>query len=452
MKKPYKRAAFLLGLLCLLAFSGCGQAADQQGDGAYWDEDAAGTQQEDGAYWDEDAAESQQEGGAYRREDAIEAQQRDATTAAGEADDALIVREQIQNPTEAATQGQAEDSAEWIAREQIHSISAGNYAYEQLDAVGKRVYDQMLSAILNYEEKVDLVTTDVEVMKEAYQALNCDYGGLFWVDGYKFTSYQLGDELINLEFSPSYVMDEAEKNVVQGKIDATVDEWLNGISIGDSDYEKAKYVFETLVERVDYVVGSQYNQNIMSVFLYGETVCQGYACATQYLLRQVGIPSLIVSGTANNQAHAWNIVLLDGNYYHMDTTWGNSTYLDTERQEAKYVNYNFLCMTDEEIGETHEVGMGFPLPPCDSMDLNYYVAEGRYFAEWDPDAIGAVLREAWEGDWASVDIKLGDEALYAQVKDYFIDQQKIVEYCPGMEYIYYMEAPDIEVLTVNLMK
>ena len=341
---------------------------------------------------------------------------------------------------------------EFAETEQILSISEGNYAYECLPEEGKKVYDQMLAAILNYQEKVNLATTDKDLMREAYQALNCDYGGLFWVDGYIFTSYTKGDELIGLAFSPNYVMDEETKNQLQKQVDEVVEEWLGGISVQDSDYAKAKYVFETLIENVDYVEGAEDNQNILSVFLNRQTVCQGYACATQYLLRYLGVQSIVISGRANNQAHAWNIVNLDGNFYHMDTTWGNSRYLDTDQQEAKFVNYIFLCMTDEEIAKTHLVEMPFVMPECTAIEDNYYVREGRYFEVWDPDAIGSVFRTAWENGADSIDVKCGDFELYEQLKEYFIREQGIADYCSGIEYVYYMESPEYGVFIVNFNK
>lgn len=364
-----------------------------------------------------------------------------------------------------AAKGQEAAGREWLAeeianlgayagegetgRQQEQRISDGNLAYENLSAEGKIVYDQILAAILSYEKSVRLETADQQLMRESYQALNCDYGSLFWVDGYVFTSFTKGGEVIGLEFSPHYVMEEQEKSRLQTQVDQTAEEWLAGISLRDSDYEKAKYVFETLVERVDYVEGAKDNQNILSVFLHQQTVCQGYACAAQYLLRRLGISSTIISGKANNQSHAWNLVRLDGSYYHMDVTWGNSTYLNTEQEEAKFVNYNFLCMTDEEIFHTHHAEMNFPLPVCDQMGNNYYVKEGRYFETWDPEGIGGVFRDAWEQGLRSIDVKCRDDALYEQLKEYFVRQQRISDYCAGIEYVYYMEAPEYRVFTVN---
>ena len=328
-------------------------------------------------------------------------------------------------------------------------ISDGNYAYECLDETGKEVYDQMLQTILSYEESVELATTDTEVMGKAYEALCADYGGLFWVQGYTFTSYTMGEKVVGLEFAPDYRMEEQQKDAYQQQVDQVVEVWLAGISPQASDYEKARFVFESLIERVDYVEGAPENQTILSVFLYGETVCQGYASATQYLLQRLGIPAAIISGYANGEAHAWNLIALDGVYYYMDTTWGNSTYLDQDSLQEKFVNHNFMCMTERELLLNHQPETSFPLPECNSIEHNYYVQEGRYFDAWDPEAIGSVFREAWESGQPFVSVKFVNEQLYDQMKDYFVHEQRITDYCAGIDTIYYMEAPEFCVFTVN---
>lgn len=55
----------------------------------------------------------------------------------------------------------------------------------------------------------------------------------------------------------------------------------------------------------------------------GRAVCDGYAKSLMYCLNVVGISSQMVTGTAKGQSHAWNIVQLDNNYYHVDLTWAD---------------------------------------------------------------------------------------------------------------------------------
>ena len=183
-------------------------------------------------------------------------------------------------------------------------------------------------------------------------------------------------------------MEQSKREEIQAQIDSRVEELLTGIPTEDSDYKKVKYVFETLIEQVDYNPDAENNQNIISVFLNGETVCQGYACATQYLLRLLNIQCAIVTGKADGDAHAWNLVRMDGDYYYLDTTWGNSRYYGKDRSAEKYVNYNYLGITSEEISISHQADTIYTLPECTATADNYYVHEGLYFGQWDPDAIG----------------------------------------------------------------
>ncbi len=324
-----------------------------------------------------------------------------------------------------------------------------NYAYGTLDARTKQVYHEVLTAVLEQKEKVEVSTVDIEVLEQAYKAVCADYGGLFWVSGYVYTQYTRAGELIGMDFTPKYTMDYEQRQQLQQKIDASVDELLAGISISDSDYDKAKYVFEILVQNVDYDASIENNQNIISVFLSRATVCQGYACATQYLLRLLGIESVIVNGSANGESHAWNLVRLNGNYYYMDTTWGNSRYLDDSSQMEKYVNYNYLAVTSEEISRTHMLDSSFPLPECTSMEDNYFVRENRYFSEWKPEEIGALLAETWNAGGTEIAVKFSSPELYEQALNYFITEQHIADYCENILSVYYLEDAELYVLTFH---
>ena len=217
------------------------------------------------------------------------------------------------------------------------------------------------------------------------------------------------------------------------------------------NYTKAKYVFEILVQNVDYDASAENNQNIISAFLNRATVCQGYACATQYLLRLLGIQSAIVTGNANGESHAWNLVRLDGEYYYMDTTWGNSRYLDSSSQMEKYVNYNYLAITSEEISRTHILDNSFQLPECTHMEDNYFIKEKRYFEEWNPEGIGALLTESWNAGGGDVAVKFASHDLYEQALKYFITDQHIADYCENISSVFYLEDKELYVLTFHFL-
>lgn len=320
----------------------------------------------------------------------------------------------------------------------IQRISVGKYAYEQLDETGKTVYDEMLSVILRQEEKISLSTIDIDIMNHAYTALCSDYGGLFWVNGYVYTRYTKGGELVSLEFSPKYTMTKEERQRLQEEIDRVVEEWFAGISINDTDYEKAKYVYELLALKTDYVENAENSQNIISVFIKRKTVCQGYACAVQYLLEQLGVQSVIVSGKALGEPHAWNLVCLDGEYYYMDATWGNNGYRNKEGEETSFIDYNYMAMTTAEMQMGHEPDTEINLPQCTAVLNNYYIKEGNYIEEWQPDQIGAMLTQAWE-EKRVLTLRFSDDSLKEQVFQYFIQDGHIADYCSGISQINYLE-------------
>lgn len=334
-------------------------------------------------------------------------------------------------PREAETK-QLEKQA---ARDQI---SVGKYAYEHLEEEGKTVYDEMLSAILNHEEKIKLSTTDLDLMRRAYTAVCGDYGGLFWVEGYVFTRYTKGEELVSLEFAPKYTMTKEERRIMQIQIDDIVAVWLAGISINDTDYDKAKYVYELLALNTEYVKDATDSQNIISVFIKRQTVCQGYACAVQYLLDQLGVQSVIVSGTALGDAHAWNLIQLDGEYYYMDATWGNNGYQNGQGPEKSFIDYNYMTMTTEEMQMGHVPDSNMELPECTAVMDNYFIREGTYIEEWDPERMGAILSQAWM-QGRVVTLRFSDEILQKQAFRYFIGDGYIADYCDGITQINYIE-------------
>lgn len=321
---------------------------------------------------------------------------------------------------------------------EVESVSVGKYAYDTLNDEEKKVYDEMLYAIENREESVRLATSDQATMEKAYQAMFCDNGYIFWNDGYSYIEYIEGEETVAYDFQPSFTMEAEQQADYQKQVDAAVAEILSGISGDVSDYEKALYVYETLINQVSYVEDAKQNQNILSAFLYKATVCQGYACATQYLLNELGIESTIVMGEANGEPHAWNLVKMDGDYYYVDTTWGNTAYFSEEANEEKYVDYNYFGITSADLLKTHKVDDIYTLPECTATADNYFIHEGRYVEAWDPDLIGGLYGADYADGVQLSEVKFASQDLLEQCISYFIEDENIVDYCDGIESLEYM--------------
>lgn len=350
----------------------------------------------------------------------------------------------MRHPNEGAQNERYHGSRQPVRQESVERISMDKYAYGQLDATAQAVYDEVLHAILEHKEKIEVSTLDTGVLEQAFYSVRADYGGLFWIEGYTYTEYYNGDQVTGLEFAPHYTMTRDRREELQQAVDAAAEQMLGGISSEDADYQKARFVYDTLINTVAYRPQAENSQNILSVFLNRETVCQGYACAVQYLFERLGIPCVVVTGTAAGQAHAWNMVMLDGNYYYMDVTWGNSAYQNSGSESCKYVNYSYFAMTSEELLLTHEPDAFLQLPECTQREDSYFVQEGYYFTDWYPQEIGYVLSGLKDG---IVQIKFADAALYRQAQEYFIEQQNIRDYYEMENSFYYMTDDELCVLT-----
>ncbi|MGG6313971.1 transglutaminase domain-containing protein [Paenibacillus macerans] len=109
----------------------------------------------------------------------------------------------------------------------------------------------------------------------------------------------------------------------------------------------------------DYVVlNLKYDTDLQKYTAYeglrtGEAVCQGYALLTYELLKEAGIENRLVEGTAGGQLHAWNLVKLDGRWYHLDTTWD-----DPVPDVPKQVKYGYYLRTDEQMRKDHSWNAG----------------------------------------------------------------------------------------------
>ncbi|MCC8141864.1 MAG: hypothetical protein LIO56_04940 [Lachnospiraceae bacterium] len=356
----------------------------------------------------------------------------------------------------AAGEAPEEAIAEEIAPESEESAAVGpdQYAYQTLNDTEKAVYDEIVTAFENREEEATISTLDAGELENAYMAVRCDHCEFFWVEEFGYVTYTRGDTVTSIDINPVYAMSAEEQEELQTQIDAEADRMLADAPVEGSDFDKALYVYKTLVDEVDYDVNAADSQTIVSAFIGHATVCQGYSYATQYLLDRLDIPCSTVTGTADGESHAWNLVFLDGAYYYIDTTWGNSRYINRNDEEAeeiipyKYVDYDYFGMTTEMLLKTHQPDGTIPLPTCEAVADNYYVHEGLYIDTWDPDRIGEIFRQGYETGSDLVRIRFADDELYEQAIQYFLDDGAIFDYCGGLTQVKYLNDTGNEVIVV----
>ena len=114
----------------------------------------------------------------------------------------------------------------------------------------------------------------------------------------------------------------------EAEVDSKITEVIKGLNLdGASDYQKVKEIYDYICKNVTYDYTNLDNESYKlkytayAALINNTSVCQGYANLLYRMLLEAGVDSRIVTGTSDNQGHAWNIVKLDGMYYYLDSTW-----------------------------------------------------------------------------------------------------------------------------------
>ncbi|WP_434334763.1 transglutaminase domain-containing protein [Mycoplasma capricolum subsp. capricolum] len=128
--------------------------------------------------------------------------------------------------------------------------------------------------------------------------------------------------------------------------------------------EKLIKAYEWMTKEVKYDYGNRTgdllrSQNAYSALIERKTVCTGYAKGFKMIMDELGIPCKFIEGDSNREEsfiskHAWNLVQIDNEWYHVDTTSDR-----VERNEIK-TDFNFFLNTNNDFVDTDTFYREFP--------------------------------------------------------------------------------------------
>ena len=432
---------FLNALAILLICAGLGLGAYCAADMLFPEAENLGQLRTGEESTDMGAADAQESQGA----DTIDAQE-SLEAESGDAQVYPASGTQIQETRQDDGTGASEDLAHAIldrGEQAGKEEQAGRLAYGLLDAEAQTAYEEMLAVIDSHAEEGELSVKDEELLPRAFEALTSDHGEIFWISGYRYVKESLGGVTTSIRFQPSYTMGLEERETYQAQVETRADAFLSGLEAGASDYEKVKAVYEMLSVNIRYNEEAAQNQNILSVFLGGQSVCNGIAASAQYLLTRLDVPCMTVYGFAGGEGHAWNLAKIDGEPYFFDATWGNNA-----SEVLGFCSYEYLNLTSEDLAGTHRVNMELDLPECTAAEANYYVSLGLYFESYDRETVGvAVGRRYADGEYAAA-LRFSQAAAYEQALQELVSDGQISGYCPGLTSFRYMENDRLYILTL----
>lgn len=302
-------------------------------------------------------------------------------------------------PTEEPTEETTEDPAYASMPDYSRLGAIGTFSQAMTQELAERIYLGMY----HHDASVDLTTlesgrvlfeTDKESLKNLFYtvAYSTRYGVLVdlhmhyhYVQSYVEPWY-LSD--LTLTYSvPDMVYDAAFEDVEE-KIDAI----LALVDPTWSDPEKALFLHDYFCIHYNYDYERLYNPSLGSecytaygLLINNTAVCHGYAWLYNILMNDLGIESYFVSSAENN--HAWNILRLDGNYYHIDCTYDDCEQRTTSQfglagqvDHASFLKphtamissghkcsqYDWVLSTGELVWTTDNSGVHVPGLPTDN--------------------------------------------------------------------------------------
>lgn len=359
----------------------------------------------------------------------------------------MIVVEKVEELNDKEEANVSELPEKDFAKAKEELILDGNgpkyYAYEKLSEKDRVLYTEIYSILSTLSKDTKVSSKDPDRIEHCFNYVMLDHPELFYLTGYSFTKYMRGSNIEKITVSGSYTMNADQVEVAKLAVDSYVDKCIAGYDGPVDEYKKVKYVYEYIIKNTEYDISAPNNQNILSVVKEGRTVCQGYAKIIQYILNKMGVFCILCEGTVKGtESHVWNIVEINNSYYHLDATWGDASYMiedDTNEFEAPEVNFDYLCITDDEIKKTHVIKDNIVLPICDSMDDNYYVREGLYLTELDTNVIKNAFENARLNEDKMVTLKCENANVYTALYKHLIDDHEIFDYLDGSTTVNYVE-------------
>jgi hypothetical protein len=132
--------------------------------------------------------------------------------------------------------------------------------------------------------------------------------------------------------------------------------------------EKVRAVFRWITANIEYDTGILKNKNrrartFQEVLARKKDICSGYAMLFKAMMNNTGIECEIINGHSKGyqyelvdlfnekNAHAWNAVKLNDEWYLIDATWG-SGYIEDNRFIRSFNDYYFFTPAEELI-QTH---------------------------------------------------------------------------------------------------
>lgn len=250
------------------------------------------------------------------------------------------------------------------------------YYYNHMSKVEQAVYHAMKTGFSEMATSFLVPRMEAKELAEVFFRMRLDCPEIFWAVGFGYRSYR---DSGNLEIIPEYIFEKSKVKDHKKAMKSRVEK-LARQAASMNEKEKEQFVHDFICQNVHYdKLKKPYSHEIIGPMGHGVGVCEGIAKTVKILCDNLGIWCIIAISEANPEKkikyrHAWNIVRIDGKYYHLDATFDNSL------GEADAIRYDYFNLDDSKIFKDHEPVI-WKVPACADGDHFYYKEKKISFAK-----------------------------------------------------------------------
>lgn len=238
--------------------------------------------------------------------------------------------------------------------------------YDQLTDAQKITYEEIYTGIENYSKDIYISQKIYqEDLEKVYDAImyTANFELVYTIRKYDYKYNSLSGEITQVR--PYYDISLEERNSMLNQVDEVAKKVVQSAN-GLDTFETVKLFHDYIITNCDYEKSTDNYSNAYGVFIEGKAVCEGYSRAFKYLCDMANIPCELVLGDADID-HMWNLVQIDGEWYHIDVTWD-----DPENKGGDYISYTYFNLSDSQIFVNHTINDTSIFPSATATDMNYF--------------------------------------------------------------------------------
>ena len=278
------------------------------------------------------------------------------------------------------------------------------------------------------------ITDDFEIVFARANSDAQEISGVeYFTRSWKYTCN--GKSLI-ASFEYNFSKDEFTRRVNNARAALNKARYIVANIIGPSmsDFDKEKALHDYIVNNTRYDYQNYLNDTIpdesfeeYGCLVLGVAVCEGYAEAMKLLCDLSGLECILVMGkTINNytdEGHAWNIVKIDGEYYHVDVTNNDPVTPDN----SNILTYQYFNLSDSEMALYNSWNRA-DYPICTGTKNNYYNKYGMVAS--DRKDFDRVVLKALDQRSPVIEVKVKDysKANYSNISDTIFSMDYVKKY------------------------